>query len=214
MPLIEGLDQNTPEWICQRIGMVTASRMADVMSMLKKGGESQKRKDYKAEIVCETLTGRASEHYVSPAMEHGIETEPLAAAAYEIKQGVELEPGGFWAHDTISRWGASPDRLVGDDGIVEIKCPTTATHLDYLLGGVVPEEYIPQITAQLACTGRKWCDFVSYDDRLPAQYRLFIKRYERDEAKIKEAEDAVLTFLEEVTAILQRLSHLGKEENP
>jgi putative phage-type endonuclease len=205
MPLIEGLDQQTPEWLVHRVAMVTASRVADVMNYLKKGGESQARKNYKSEIVCEVLTGLAYEHYVTPAMEWGISTEPLAVAAYEVERDVELEPGGFWVHDAISRFGASPDRLIGSDGIAEIKCPTTATHIDYLSARTVPEEYQWQILAQLACTGRQWCDFVSFDPRLPKKFQMFVCRFPRDDKRIAEMETEVCKFLEEVAALIIKL---------
>ena len=208
MPQILGLEQNTPEWLQMRVGMVTGSRMGDVLAFSKRDAtkELQARADYRMELVCEALTGRAQEHYVSPAMQWGTDTEPLAAAAYEIERDVELESGGFFIHDAISRFGASPDRLVGSDGLIEIKCPTTATHIDYLIAGQLPEQYLPQMVAELACTGRKWCDFVSFDPRLPRKYQLFIRRLERTDESVAIVERAVLQFLAELDATIAKLA--------
>jgi len=197
MPIVEGLQQQTAAWIVARIGMVTASRMNDVMSKLKNGKESAARRDYKAEIVCEMLTGRAADHYVSPAMEWGIENERFARTAYELEVA-PTEPGGYATHPTIVRFGASPDGFVGDKGLVELKCPTTAVHLAYIAAGVVPEEYHWQLLAQLACTEREFVDFVSYDLRLPEKFQLFVRRFHRDEERIKQMEDEVVAFLFEV----------------
>lgn len=204
MPIVD-VEQQTPEWLQMRTGMVTASRVADVMDFLKRGGESAKRRNYRTEIISECLTGRAAEHYVMPAMEWGIETEPVARAAYEMRCDIESGPGGFAIHDEISRFGASPDGLIGDDGVLEIKCPTTATHVEYIVAGVTPEEYQPQMLAEMACTGRQWCDFVSFDPRLPKKLQLFVRRFPRDEQRIAAMEAEVLKFLEEVIATIKLL---------
>lgn len=211
MPIIEGLEQQTPEWLQMRIGMVTGSRVADAMAILKrKEGEAACRRNYRYEVVIETLTGRAVDTYVSPAMEWGIENEPVARAVYEIANDLEVESIGFAIHDAIPRFGASPDGLVGADGLLEIKCPTTAVHLDYLLGGAAPEEYHPQMLAEMACTNRQWVDFVSFDPRLPKKLQLFVRRFNRDVKRIAEMEQAVVKFLEEVDAMLLRL----KQDDP
>lgn len=205
MPIIE-VDQQTPEWLQMRVGMVTGSRVADVIAKRVKGtGELKCRADYRMEIICECLTGRASEHYVTPAMEWGIETEPLARAAYEMRLDIDTQPGGFAIHDEISRFGASPDGLIGADGVLEIKCPTTATHLEWIQNGILPPEYQPQMLAEMACTGRAWCDFVSFDPRLPKKLQLFVRRYPRDDERIAAIEGEVLTFLEEVIATIKLL---------
>jgi hypothetical protein len=181
------------------------------MAVLKrKDGESAARRNYRYEVVIETLTGRTADSYVSPAMEWGIETEPLARAAYEIANDLETESIGFAIHDRIGRFGASPDALIGIDGILEIKCPTTAVHLDYLLAGVPPEDYQPQMLAEMACTNRQWVDFVSFDPRLPRKLQLFVKRFPRDDARIAAMEQAVEKFLAEVDAMLERL----KQDDP
>lgn len=212
MPIVEGIEQNTPEWLQMRIGIVTASRVADVQAFLKKGGESQKRRDYRYEIVTELLTGRSAEHYVTPAMEWGLEQEPLAKAAYEIKLAEEIRDGGFWLHDRISKFGASPDGLIGENGLIEVKCPTTSTHIEWMIAGVLPEDYQPQMLAQMACSGRKWCDFVSFDPRLPKPMQLFVRRFAADEARIGEMEKDVERFLDEVAETLTLLAQAREQE--
>ena len=213
MPLVD-VEQGTAEWLVMRIGCVTASRMNDVMAKLKKkDAEAQARKDYKAEIICEMLTGRAAEHYVSPAMEWGLENEIFARNAYEVEVA-PTEPGGFALHASIPRFGASPDGLVGDFGLVEFKCPTTATHLDYIANGVVPEEYHWQMYAQMSCAERLWCDFVSFDPRLPKKFQLFIRRLDRDSDKVKEMEDEVMKFLQEAVDAVHALEKSKMVEVP
>ena len=199
-------EQRTPAWLSERAGKVTASGVAHALAVLKrKDGEAQVRKDYKARIVAEILTGFSAEQYVSPAMVWGSEQESFAVTAYEIQSGSELEHVGFVLHPTIDRFGASPDGLVGDKGMIEAKCPSTTTHLDYILNDVVPEEYQPQMLAGMVCCERDWCDFVSYDPRLPEHLQLFVKRFERDNERIGLMEAGVLQFLSEVDDILARL---------
>jgi putative phage-type endonuclease len=208
---VEGLEQNTPEWLVQRVGMVTASRVCDVTTKLKSGKYSAAREKYLMDVICERLTGRAQDHFCTPAMERGIETEPRARAAYEIATGLDVEDGGFWIHDQIEWFGASPDGLVGPDGLFEAKCPTTAQHLCYLEEGVVPTDYRPQMLAQMSCTGRKWCDFVSFDDRLPSSLQLFIVRFEPKPEEITEIETEIRLFLEDALLKLGKLANCVKE---
>jgi putative phage-type endonuclease len=196
--------QGTPEWLQARCGCVTASRIKDVIAKTKTG-ESASRVRYKLELLTETITGLATEHYVSQAMDFGTENEPLARATYEMARNVEVELVGFVLHPTIKRAGASPDGLVGEDGMVEFKVPNTTTHLEYLLNGVVPSEYKPQMMWQMACTGREWCDYVSYDPRLPEDFGLFVVRFERDAKLIDEMEQQVGKFLGEVNDLEDRL---------
>jgi putative phage-type endonuclease len=203
MPNVDVI-QGTDEWLAMRAGMFTASR-AKLLVKTKGGKYSEKRGTYLMEVVMGRLTGLNPETYVSAAMEWGITNEPLARAAYENLRDVVVEPGGFSIHPRIEFWGASPDGLIGDDGLLECKCPNTTTHLEYLLTGVVPDDYRPQMIAQMACTGRQWCDFVSYDPRLPKKLRLFVKRLERDEKAISEMESEVTKFLAEVDDLLLRL---------
>lgn len=205
MPLVE-VEQRSAEWLAMRVGIVTGSRVADVMAKLKrKEGEAQCRADYKAEIVAEILTGRAAQHYVSPSMEWGVENELFARSVYEVELGA-IEPVGFALHSKIARFGASPDGLVGEDGLVEFKCPNTATHIDYIIRGVVPAEYQCQMLAEMACAERQWCDFVSYDPRLPKRLQLFVRRFERDEARICEMEKEVEQFLAEVDELIAKVN--------
>jgi hypothetical protein len=203
------IQQNTPEWLIERIGSVTASRVKDAVATLKSGRESAARASYKLELLTEILTGRAFEHYVSQAMDFGTENEPLARGAYEISRGVEVERIGYILHPSIPRSGASPDGLVGDDGLVEFKVPNTTTHLSYLLAEEVPEEYLPQLNWQLACSGRAWVDFVSYDPRLPEDFGMLIVRWHRDEKVIKGLEAAVCCFIAELNEMCERLKKRG-----
>ena len=203
------LEQGTPEWLAARSGKVTASRIGDVMATIK-SGEAAARRDYRAQIVAEILTGTPQDRtYVNDEMRWGTEQEPLARSAYEVAKGVLVDQVGFVFHPTIERAGASPDGVIGDDGLVEIKCPKTATHIQYLVSGVVPEAYKPQMLWQMACTGARWCDFVSYDPRLTEELQLFVMRYPRDEGRIKNMESEVLRFLAEVDETLAALGKLA-----
>lgn len=201
MPLVEGISQQTVEWLQMRVGLVTASRMSDVMAKLK----SAARYGYKKEIVYECLTGLSADTYVSPAMEWGIENEPLARAAYELDHNLDVEDGGFFIHDKISRFGASPDGLVGDDGVLEIKCPTSQVHLETVLTGVIPVKYEYQMLAEMACSNRQWADFVSFDPRMPKHLKKWEKRFLRDPGRIEEVETEVCKFLLEVIEMLKKL---------
>lgn len=198
-------EQRTDEWAALRCGKVTASRVSDVLAEIKKG-EAASRRNYRTELVIETLTGSPVEQYVSPEMVWGTEQEPFARAAYELRCDVTVDTAGFVIHPEIPRFGASPDGFIGSDGLVEFKCPNTATHIGYLLGQTLPVEYASQMFSQLACTGREWCDFVSYDPRLPEHLQLFIRRLHRDGAIIQQIEAKVGEFLEEVDATVDKLS--------
>ena len=201
------MEQRTDDWFAARIGKVTASRVADVVAKTK-SGYSASRDNYMAQLVCERLTGKPAESYSNAAMQWGTETEPLARAAYETKMDVLVDEIGFIDHPTIVNSGASPDGLVGDDGLIEIKCPNTATHIDTLLTQTVPKKYADQIFWQMACTGRQWCDFVSYDPRLPADLQLFIKRIPRDDQYIQHLEAEVIEFLTETAHKVDQLLNL------
>lgn len=196
--------QGSAEWLASRAGKVTASRMGDVMAKIKTG-EAAARRDYKAQLVAEILTGKPQESgFINAEMQWGTETEPLARAAYEIANGTMVDTVGLVLHPTIDRAAASPDGLT-PDGLIEIKCPKTATHLQYLLSGPVPTQYQPQMLWQMACTERAYCDFVSFDPRLPEKLQLFVVRFERDDKRIEEMEDEVIVFLSEVDAIVSHL---------
>lgn len=198
------LVQGSDEWLRIRLGKVTASRLADVLARTK-SGPAASRDNYKAELVTEILTGKPAERYSNAAMQHGTETEPFARAAYASRVFDEVTEIGFVQHPTILRAGASPDGLVGSDGLVEIKCPNTNTHIQTLLAEGVPEKYNAQIQWQLACTGRWWCDFVSFDNRLPEAMQIFVQRVERDDVYIATAEEAVRRFLIEVEQTVTQL---------
>lgn len=195
-------EQGTPEWRAARAGLVTASRMCDVTAKIK-SGEAAARRDYRAQIVAETLTGEPQERaFMNDEMRWGVENEPMAVAAVEMALNVLTDTVGLVIHPTIERAGASPDRLIGADGVLEVKCPKTATHLQYLMDGVLPKDYEPQVMWQLACTGRKWAEFASYDPRLPADLQLFRIRVQRNDARIAELEREVLALLEDVDKML------------
>lgn len=206
-------EQGTAQWLQERCGFVTASRLSDVMAKIKTG-EAASRANYRAELVAQRLTGQVQESFTNAAMQHGTEFEPFARAAYEVQFNSIVEECGFIKHQTIDWAGASPDGLIGDDGLIEIKCPNTATHIDYLLKGVVPAKYQPQMLWQMACTGRKWCDFASYDPRMPAELQLFVVRFELDAARLAEAEAEVKAFLSEVQDTINALERLIALKTP
>ena len=191
------IEQGSPEWFAVRLGKVTASRVADVAAKTKSGWGAS-RANYMAQLIAERLTGEVAESYTNAAMQWGTEKEPDARAAYEFRTDRTVDLVGFVDHPKIKMTGASPDGLVSIDGLVEIKCPNTATHIDTLLGQGAPGKYVTQIQWQLACTGRKWCDFVSYDPRMPENMRLFISRIGRDDQAIGELEKIVTDFLSEL----------------
>ena len=201
------MEQRTDEWFQARLGKVTGSRVSDVMSKTK-SGYSATRANYMAQLICERLTGVKAESFTSAAMEWGVENEPFAVAAYEAKFGVFVEPVGFIEHPTIALAGASPDGFCSPDGLIEIKCPNSATHIDTLLNQDVDGKYIKQMQWQMACTGRQWCDFVSFDPRLPDNLQLFVKRIPRDEAAIEAMEMEVTKFLSELATKVQQLEKL------
>ena len=202
--MIEMMDQGTEEWFTIRIGKVTASRVADVIAKTKTG-YSATRDNYMAQLICERLTGLKGESFTNAAMQHGTDTEPLARAAYEALQDVLVDEVGFVPHPTIEMAGASPDGLVGDDGLLEIKCPNTATHIETLISKVVPGKYNTQMQFQMACTGRQWCDFVSFDNRLPTELQLFVKRVPRDTVFIRLIEAEIVQFLAELDDKINKL---------
>ena len=199
------IKQGSPEWFAIRCGKVTASRVSDVIAKTKSGWGAG-RANYAAQLIAERLTGRVAESYSNAAMQWGTDTEPQARAAYEFHTDADVIEVGFEDHPTIAMTGASPDGLVGIDGLVEIKCPNTATHIDTLLKKRVPTKYITQMQWQMACTGRAWCDYISFDPRMPAEMTLFVQRVESDIERIFELEKDVIQFLCEVEAKVSELS--------
>lgn len=196
--------QSTEAWMLDRCGHATASRLSDVMAKIKTG-EAATRRKYRIQVVTERLTGRPSPSYQSAAMLWGTQTEPEARMAYEAERGVIVRETGFIKHPTLEWFGASPDGLIADDGMLELKCPESTTHIEWMDGGKVPAEHVPQIQGQMAVTGRQWVDFASYDPRLPEGLQLFIVRVPRDDDYIKGLEAGVVGFLSEVDAVITKL---------
>lgn len=200
--------QGSDEWKAARLGKLTASRIADATDLLKSGKPGAKRTTYLGELIAERLTGLVVEKYQNDLMRWGTQQEPEARAMYEFFHGVEVQTVGLIDHPSIAMAGASPDGLVGADGMIEIKCPSTSTHVDTLLAQAIPEEYVKQIDWQMACTGRRYCDFVSYDPRLPPHMSLFVKRRMRDDEAIAALETDARAFLAEVDAKVEALNAL------
>jgi putative phage-type endonuclease len=190
--------QGSDEWLRARLGRVTASRVADVVAKTK-SGYSASRQNYLAELICERLTGEPQERFVTGPMQRGTEKEPEARAFYELMTGVDVEQVGFVEHPTIPMSGASPDGLVGDVGLIEIKAPNTAAHIETLISKRAPSKYHTQMQWQMACQPeRLWVDFMSYDDRISANMQSVIIRVPRDNDRIAELEEEVIEFLKEV----------------
>lgn len=198
------MDQRSEEWFAARLGKVTASRVADLMAKTKTG-PSASRANYMADLIVERLTGIRPEGFTNAAMQWGTDTEPQARAAYEFLTDATVVEEGFCLHPTIADFGASPDGLIGDAGLIEIKCPNTAAHIEVLLTGSVPGKYETQMQAQMACTGRAWCDYVSFDPRMPGDMQLFVKRVARDDAFIFRMEDEIRLFLADLDHALSAL---------
>lgn len=190
------MQQRTEEWLTARAGKVTASCLDDVMAAKTTAGYQ----NYMAKLICERLTGRAEQTPVSAAMQRGTDLESLARDFYVVETGAMVEEVGFYEHPSILNSGASPDGIIGTDGLIEIKCPNTATHIKTLESKKPALKYMRQMQWQMACTGRKWCDFVSFDDRLPEHLSFFCTRIERDDEMIAELEKSVTTFLNELEA--------------
>ena len=200
-------EQGSPEWFQVRLGKVTASRVSDVIAKTKSGW-SASRANYLAQLVAERLTGQPQESYTNAAMQWGTDNEPLARAAYEFRTDATVTPAWFIDHPNIPMTGASPDGLIGNVGLVEIKCPNTSTHIETLLGKTIPSKYETQMQWQMACTGVQWCDFVSFDPRMPEAMRLFVCRLPRDDKRIAELEAEIKAFLKELDDKVNALSNL------
>lgn len=207
MITMEEIDQRSQEWYEIRLGKVTASRIEDVIAKTKTG-YSASREKYMAQLVVERMTGKKADSYTNAAMQWGIDQEPFARAAYEARNEVFVEEVGFVPHPTIEMAGASPDGLVGDDGMVEIKCPETQTMIDTLLTEKVPSKYFAQMQFQMACADRSWCDYVVFDPRMPTGAQLFVKRVPRDDDYIKQIESEITIFLNEVTEKVAKLHQI------
>lgn len=199
------IEQGSDAWLQLRLGKVTASKMDSIMAKGKSGAPSATRGNYLAQLLCERLTGSPTESFVSAAMKNGTEMEPKARAYYAFMNNVDPQLVAFVDHPTIPMSGASPDSLIGDDGLLEIKCPEPKRHIETLLGAPIDTGYILQIQWQLACTGRAWCDFVSFSSLMPTHMQLVCKRIHRDGAKIVEMQKEVVQFLSELDARLAEL---------
>lgn len=198
------LEQGSAEWKAARVGSLGASQIADALATTRSGFAAS-RANVMSTLIVERLTGQPVETFVNDAMRRGTEKEPDARIAYEFAHGVTVVQCGLFRHPTLTGTHASPDGLIGDDGSAEIKCPNTATHVETLLTEKVPEKYIKQIQWQMACAGRSWTDFISYDDRTPPELRLFVKRINRDDAMIANMEKEIAEFLAELDA---KIAHL------
>lgn len=198
------MEQRSDEWFNARLGNVTASRVADLMAKTKTG-PSASRANYMAQLITERLTQTVAEGFSSSAMQWGTDTEPQARMAYELLTGSVVAETGFVPHPTIEGFGASPDGLVGDLGLIEIKCPNSATHIDTLLSEKVPSKYITQMQVQMMCTEREWCDFVSFDPRLPGDMNFWTSRVWADHKHQKEIETEVSAFLAEMEEKIMKL---------
>ena len=206
------LEQGSNEWKQARLGHVTASCVGDVMAKGKGGAEAVTRKKYKMRLVAERVTGQRQDSFTNSAMEWGVIQEPFARQQYEVSHETFVEKTGFWKHLKYDWIGVSPDGLVGNDGLIEIKCPNSTTHLDYLIADQVPTEYYKQMQCQMWVTNRQWCDFVSYDPRIRSdKNKLFVKRCVRDDVFIAEMEAEVLKFLDEVQDLLINLNGAENE---
>jgi putative phage-type endonuclease len=199
------IEQRSPEWYAQRLGKATASRIADVMARTKTG-PSASRINYRAELIIERIRGEPAPNFVSGPMQWGIDHELEALAAYAARTGQVVERAEFIDHPEILWSGASPDGYVGDDGLVEVKCPNSATHLATLLGANIDGGHVIQMQWQMACTGREWCDYVSFDPRLPRRMQLHVRRVERDVSAILDLEAEVQVFLDEIADAVDQLN--------
>ncbi|EIK9524199.1 YqaJ viral recombinase family protein [Salmonella enterica] len=201
------MEQRSPEWFAARCGKVTASRLYDVMARTN-SGYAASRQNYMAELICQRLTGKPEEEFTNAAMMRGTELEPVAREMYALNEfDAVISEVGLIDHPTIAGFAASPDGLVNDDGLIEIKCPNTWTHLQTLKTGVPKRQYLLQMHAQMMCTGRKWCDFVSFDDRLPPELAYFKTRINFDEVLAEEIEQEVVKFLTELETEIQNITH-------
>lgn len=205
-------EQNSAEWLAARCGSLGASSIADMVAKTRTGWGAS-RFNLAAKLVCERLTGTPQESYTNAAMQWGHDTEPQARAMYEFMRDVAVQQVGLVLHPSISKSHASPDGLVGDDGLIEIKCPNTATHIETLLSEDVEGKYVKQMQWQMACCGRAWCDFVSFDPRLPAEMQMFVQRVRRDDEFIAELEREARLFLAEIDKTIATLSdkYLSRE---
>lgn len=199
------MDQRTDEWFAARLGKATASRMGDIMAKTKTGYGAS-RENYKFELALERITQRKAPGFTSAAMQWGVDTEPAARSAYEIFTGNFVTEVGMILHPSIAMTGASPDGLVGSDGLIEIKCPESKKHFETLVSKKPSSDYVYQMQWQMACTERDWCHFVSFDPRFPEHLQLFMVKIARDSELIAQMENEVKKFLSEVDELVERIN--------
>jgi hypothetical protein len=197
--------QGSELWLKLRCGYVTASRVKDAIDVTTKGKFTAARAEYRSELISERLTGIPYPRFVTRDMQWGLDHEAEARAAYELHAEELVDTTGFVIHPQVSMFGASPDGLVGNDGLIQIKCPSTKTHLDWIQTGVVPVDHVFQMLAEMSCTGREWCDFVSFDPRMPSHLQLFVRRYERDEKLIRAQDEGIADFNHEIERFMNAL---------
>jgi len=205
MPKLVNAEQRSEEWFKARLGRATASKFNDIIAVTRSGYSTQ-RKNYAAELTIQRIIGVSEDSYTSAAMQWGIDNEPLARLQYELTTGNTAKETGFWLHDELMA-GASPDGLIGRAGVLEIKCPNSATHIETLFKKTVPRQYQAQVQGQMWITGRKWCDFVSFDPRLPVNAQMIVIHVERDDVFIADLESEVKDFLEEVDSQVELLKN-------
>ncbi|WP_156851524.1 lambda exonuclease family protein [Bartonella refiksaydamii] len=202
------MEQRTAEWFQARLGKVTASNVYNVLSKTAKGLPTSKYEDYKMKLMTERLTGEISQSYTTAAMQWGIEHEENALREYEFIYDTNVTKCGFIQHPKIEMAGASPDGLIGEDGLIEVKCPRSVNHMRFCISDEIKPEYHAQMQFQMACTGRKWCDFVSYDSRFAGEsfnLRMKVKRVHRDEKQIEQINKAVEAFLAEIDQDMKQI---------
>lgn len=202
------VEQQTDDWFMLRLGKVSASRIADVMAKGKNGEPSATRENYKMELLVERLTGVYTDSYQSPEMIRGINLEQEAADAYQVRTFSEVKKCGWFPAPDFKDAGASPDRLVDDDGLLEIKCLNTKNHLEVMLSGKIDRRYILQMQWQRYCADREWVDYAGYDNRLPENIRLYIKRFYHDKKMLDEIKLEVAQFLEELEELEYKIRRM------
>jgi len=195
----------TANWHAARRGLLTASRVKDALAVTKAGKPSESRQKLMFELLAERMTGIAVDHYVTPAMQWGLDNQAGAIAAYEAETGELVGPEVFVLHPEIDWAGATPDGLIGAAGLIEVKCPTTPKHLAWIAAGEVPDEHRLQMVFQLACTRRQWVDFVSFDPRIKGSAQLFIRRFEPTREEVEKVEAGAREFLAELDAMSKML---------
>lgn len=208
---MQDIEQRSEQWFAARCGSLGASQIADAISKSKDGKAfGSTSANLRAKLVVERITGIQEDSFKTAAIQHGIDSEEAARLAYEAHTGAFVTEVGLYKHPAIEGTHASPDGLVGDDGLIEIKCPNSATHIDTLKTEKVPTKYLYQMQWQMRCTDRQWCDYVSFDPRLPENLRLFVKRIPRDDALLAKLEAEVMLFLKGVDDDVATLQSMAR----